>query len=391
MLRIAFISIVLAHGLIHVLGFAKAFGLAELPQLAQHISRPLGVVWLAAGALCVVAAIALAAGARSWWWIGIAAALVSQAVVISSWGDAKFGTLANVLLLLVAGLAALGRAPWSYAAAYEREVVARTASATLQPVVTEADLERLPPPVARYLRVAGAVGRPRTTSFGARFRGAIRSGPTAAWMPFEVEQRSFFDPPARLFLMRAARAGVPFDVLHLYREGAATMQVRVASLVRVVDGKGPLLDRSETVTFLNDACLLAPGALTHPAFRWEPIDERHARVRLRVAANEVAAELSFDDAGHLVDFVSEDRTRSDDGVTGERLRWSTPVSDFRAFEGRTVGAHGEALWHAPDGPYVYGKFDLVELVHDVGGRTPDAAAEPGASRAASVSAALRGA
>ena len=36
MLGIAFLVILGAHGLIHLLGFAKAFGLAALPQLTQH-------------------------------------------------------------------------------------------------------------------------------------------------------------------------------------------------------------------------------------------------------------------------------------------------------------------------------------------------------------------
>ena len=38
------VAVLLAvHGLIHLMGFAKAFGYAELPQLTQPISREMGV------------------------------------------------------------------------------------------------------------------------------------------------------------------------------------------------------------------------------------------------------------------------------------------------------------------------------------------------------------
>ena len=39
------------HGLIHLMGFAKGFGYADLPQLTQPISRAWGLAWLAAAVL----------------------------------------------------------------------------------------------------------------------------------------------------------------------------------------------------------------------------------------------------------------------------------------------------------------------------------------------------
>ena len=59
MIRILFLILLAVHGLIHLLGFAKAFGLAELPQLVQPISRPWGALWLAAAALTLATAVML--------------------------------------------------------------------------------------------------------------------------------------------------------------------------------------------------------------------------------------------------------------------------------------------------------------------------------------------
>jgi hypothetical protein len=66
-MRWALIGLLIAHGLIHLMGFAKAFGIARLPQLTETISRARGVLWLVGGGLVVAAAVLLAVGARTYW------------------------------------------------------------------------------------------------------------------------------------------------------------------------------------------------------------------------------------------------------------------------------------------------------------------------------------
>jgi len=100
MLRIIFLVVLCLHGMIHLLGFAKAFGLALLPQLTQPISRPRGLLWLAAGALVLATAALLPLAPRWWWVVGAVAVVTSQAVIVTSWSDARFGTLANIVLLV---------------------------------------------------------------------------------------------------------------------------------------------------------------------------------------------------------------------------------------------------------------------------------------------------
>jgi hypothetical protein len=87
-LAIAFAALLVIHGALHLLGFAKAFGLAELPQLRQHVTPMFGLLWLLAAFLFVAAAVALFAWPRAWWAIGAAAVVVSVAVIVPSWPDA---------------------------------------------------------------------------------------------------------------------------------------------------------------------------------------------------------------------------------------------------------------------------------------------------------------
>lgn len=357
--------VVVAHGLIHFLGLAKGFGLAQLPQLTQPVPRSLGILWGIAGLAVVSAGVLLAMAPRSWWVVGFGAAVLSQAVIVTAWTDARFGTLPNLLLLLAATYGFAAEGPLSLRAEYRREVAARLEGVGSAAMLVESDLVSLPEPVQRLLRVTGAVGRSRPRLLRARFRGRIRGSPEDPWMSFTAEQYSFLDEPARFFLMDARRAGLPVDVLHAFRDGAASMRVRLLSAVPLVDASGPEATRAETVTLLNDLCLFATGGLVDPAIRWEPMNERSARAHYTLGPHTVSAVLHFDDAGELVDFVSDDRlAASPDGSEFVRQRWSTPVGEYRSYDSVRAPSRGRGLWHPPDGGFAYMELEVLDLEID---------------------------
>jgi hypothetical protein len=355
------------HGLIHLMGFAKAFGYADLPQLTQPISRAWGVMWLVAASLVTTSTAMLGVGSRSYWMVGAVALVVSQAVIFSAWRNAWAGSIANVILLLVVAHGWLTEGPQSFHAQYLRDADAGLARAVAAPVVTEADLTRLPDPVQRYLRVTRAVGQPRVQNYRLRFRGRIRSAPESRWMPFEAEQQSFADEPTRLFLMRARMFGVPVEAFHRSVGGHATMQVAIAGAVPLEDARGAEMDRAETVTLFNDMCLLAPGTLIDPGIAWEAVDATTARARFTHGGQTIAATLLFDSAGQLINFVSDDRSRSEPDGTFTPRRFSTPARNYRDFGPVRIMSFGEARWLLPQGEFTYGEFNLVEVTYNVSG------------------------
>lgn len=363
MLRAVFLFILGVHGLIHVLGFAKAFGLAALPQLTQPISRPWGAAWLAAGVLTLGAAAAFLLAPRWGWAVGAVALVASQAVIFSSWSDAKFGTLANLVLLIGVVWGFAHRGPWSLPAEYERDL-ALASKAHPGEVLTEADLAPLPAPVQRYIRASGVVGQPRVQSFRATWIGRIRGGPDEAWMAFTADQLDTFDTPRRFFLMDAVMKGLPVDVLHAFDQDGATMRVRLLALKTMVDVRGAVLTRSETVTLFNDLCIFAPGELVRPSVAWEAVDARTARARYTQGPNTITATLLFNDAGDLVDFASDDRNPSPDGSTSAPIRWTTPVRDYARVGPARVPRKAETKWHPASGAWTYGEFELVSLAYN---------------------------
>lgn len=111
--RVVVLTLLVVHGLIHLIGPLGIWELAELPEMTGEtiidlpptVASTLAVVWLAALASFLVAAFGLFTR-RPWWrWVALAAVLVSQAVVVVWWPDASAGTLANLLVLTAVALA----------------------------------------------------------------------------------------------------------------------------------------------------------------------------------------------------------------------------------------------------------------------------------------------
>ncbi len=364
-MRIAFAILIGLHALIHCIAPAKAFGWADVPQLRLPIAPLGGALWLGAAVLLAATAVGVALGAAWWWWFALPGVVLSQFLIIQMWGDAKYGTVANVLIATALLVVALDARPSSFRSrfAHDRDaLLARTMRSA--PIVSEQDLAGLPPLMQVYLRRTGAVGRPRVRNMRVRFDAQMRSSATSPWMTSTATQYEFFAPPARLFHMKASRGGIPIDVLHRYVDSAATFQVKVAGLVPVVNKQGPILTRAETVTLMNDIVVMAPAAVLDLPFTWQADGDRSVKATFTNAGNTVSATLTFDQSGDLVGFRSNDRTQED--AKGSRtLPWSTPISGYREVDGIRVGAMGDANWVEPSGEWTYGRFVIRSIAYNV--------------------------
>ena len=119
MLRYVFMALVVIHGLIHLMGFAKAFRYADISQLSRDVTRPAGILWLLTAILFIATAVLYFIRHDSWMFPGFAAVILSQALILGAWTDARAGTIANAIILLVL-LPALG--DWFFDKMVHREV-----------------------------------------------------------------------------------------------------------------------------------------------------------------------------------------------------------------------------------------------------------------------------
>lgn len=103
----ALVGLLTLHGLIHLLGFAKTWGIAEVKALSGQTTIPLagaplrafGLVWLVVCVAFLAAGALLALGSGAWLPVALVAAAISQVVIILWWPDARAGTIPNLIIL----------------------------------------------------------------------------------------------------------------------------------------------------------------------------------------------------------------------------------------------------------------------------------------------------
>ncbi|MBN2357398.1 hypothetical protein JXO59_14890 [candidate division KSB1 bacterium] len=224
-MRFVFLIIMFIHGLIHLLGFVKAFHIAPVEQLTKNISKPLGALWLVTTVLFLATFALYFKERESWWIIGLLSIVTSQVLIISSWSDARYGTAANVILLIPVIIAFAESRPTSFQNVFKNQVELGLTRMSAQPIMTEKDIEHLPGPVQKYLRY-------------------------------------------------------------------------------------------------------------------------------------------FNEKGELINFASDDRYESADGKVYNNYRWTTPLKEYKEFDGRMATSYGEAIWHKPEGEFCYARFNLEEIEYN---------------------------
>ena len=362
-MRIVFIILLIVHALIHLLGFIKAFGLTVVKELTLPVTRTYGVLWLA-GFLSFVAVALLFASHSSYWWLfGFIAIFISQTLIIVFWKDAKYGTMVNVLVLIVA---IIGYSNWNFQNKFENEAskeILQTASIPDSPL-TDADLQDLPLPVKKYIQYTGAVGKPKVKNFEVEFSGKLRKNDHSAWMLFTSVQYNFLETSTRLFFLNATTNYLPVAGFHCFRNRNAFMDIRLFSLLKVQYQSGKEMGISETVTFFNDMCCMAPATLIDKRIKWLDGDRNKVKAEFTNNSITITADLYFNDKGELVNFISQDRYAVTENNQMKRLRWSTPLKDYKEIDGHRLPGYAEAIYTYPEGDLTYGTFSLTHIEYN---------------------------
>lgn len=157
-MRIALIILIGIHGIIHLFGFLKAFGISEFNAISKPISKTYGIFWLITLLLFIITIILFLVYSNYWWLSGFLAVIISQILVFNYWSDAKFGTLANVIILL-AIIFEFSSFSFNEKIKGEQLSLFENSQPINQEIVTQKALLHLPPVVQKWLRNSGIIGK----------------------------------------------------------------------------------------------------------------------------------------------------------------------------------------------------------------------------------------
>jgi len=231
-------------------------------------------------------------------------------------------------------------------------------------ILTKDDIKHLPDAVQKYIIYTGALGKEKVHSIRVVTEGEFKTDPEREWSNIKTRQHNFFAEPTRIYLLNLKMFGLPVKGLHSYSNATASMQIKLGGLVTVAEAEGQEMNQSETVTVFNDMCLLAPASLIDDRIKWEVINKQAVKAYFKNNGYTISAELSFNDQGQLINFVSDDRYYSPTGETYQKVRWSTPVKEYKEINGMKLATYGEAIWHFPEGDYCYARLNIKEIEYN---------------------------
>lgn len=360
-MRLIFAIILILHGLIHLMGFVKAFKLAEVSQLNMNISKAAGIAWLLAALVLIITSMTFLLKKEWWWMIGILALLLSQVLIIAYWSDAKFGTVANVILLI--GIV-LSFSHWQFNASVNKEVKRFFPLATEQTAKITADqLANVPPIVEKWLRRSHLLDKNPITSAYFVQSGEMRMSPEGKWTPFEARQWTRTEDAGFIWLAEVlAPMGITITARDNYAEGKGNMLIKLLSLVPIDNAKGPELDQGAMLRYLGELVWYPTAALSD-YIAWEGINDTTAKAIMRYGESTAEALFFFNAQGDVVR-VEADRYYHQKG--GSSLeRWVIHLEGVKECEGIAVPARASIHWKLKEGDYHWYKVEVKEIRYNL--------------------------
>lgn len=262
----------------------------------------------------------------------------------------------GVLVLAIVGASAVGASRFRSRYQAERAELLRRA-APLPPVAVSP--APLPPPVQRYLELTQGLNQPRLHVAILQQRGALRAAADKPWMPFESEQVYSMAPPAFVWFARA-RVAPLFHMLarDKFVDGQGNMLVSLLGLFTVADGRGPEMDLGAGLRYWGEI-IAFPEALQSPHLRWEPVDDRQARVTISQGALKMSATVEFDEKGFLA-AVHAERYRDVNGAP-VLTPWSGRMRGWKPIDGRLFPSSWESVWHLPEGDLTAVTMEILRV------------------------------
>ncbi|HSQ47504.1 MAG TPA: DUF6544 family protein [Lutibacter sp.] len=361
-MRIVFLITVIIHGLIHILGFLKSFGVSEIKELTSHISKPLGLLWLLCTVLFIIYGIANFVGNKYAWIFGLTAIILSQLLIVWFWKDAKFGTIPNVIILLSV-LISISSANFNKMSSLETTQILSTVSQNPSKIITLQEISALHAPVQKWIKTTGIIGKPEIKLGWVKQKALIKLKPNQKdFYAAEALQYSTIENPAFIWT-------VALDLMNIlnikgrdkFFEGKGKMLIKINSLIPIVNERGKKLDESSMQRYLGEMVWFPSLALSS-YITWEEIDEFSAKATMNYLETSGSGTFYFDKNGDFIKFIAMRYNGNE--PDSKHYPWVLTVDDYATFEGIKVPSKMEATWKLDKGDWTWLKLEIVEIKYN---------------------------
>ena len=276
-MKYIFPILIFLHGSIHILGFVKGFKIIEISNIQDDISIISGIFWISAFLLFAVAANAFYLGKDFWFYFAGPAIIISSILIAGTWGDAKYGMVPNVIILVVA-IFSFSSCSMNKMITRETEEILEAAKASDPAIITDAAIQELPASVQQWMHNTGIIGKPSINTAFVNQKARMKMKPTQQdWYAAEAEQFTTVDPPAFIWTVNMKMSPlIKVRGRDKFVDGRGEMLIKMNSIINVVNEKGPRMDEGTLQRFLGELVWFPSLALS-PYIEWEAIDKKNGK------------------------------------------------------------------------------------------------------------------
>ncbi len=356
-MRIVIAVLISVHALIHVFGFLKAFKLSSFQGISASVSKPLGLAWLAAFLLLAVTAFLFFNRSAHWWWIGIVSVALSQVLIIAFWQDARFGTLLNLLVLMLA--------VHGYAAHHFKKMIATEVneinareSTGANSLVTEESFSTLPAPVRLWLTSSGMVGKETIQNVYMEQEVQMLMKPDQKeWNAGISRQYVTTESPAFHWTVELKmNQFLPVVGRDKFENGKGEMLIKLLSLFPVVNEQGSQKLNQATLQRYLSEIVWYPSAALSPYITWKPMSEHSALATMTYEGTTGSGVFHFHEDGTFKEFSAQ---RYRDVNDEQPTLWTVKATKTEAIHGIKLPTEAEVEWQLEDGPWKWLKMKVT--------------------------------
>jgi hypothetical protein len=360
-MKMALAALICLHGLIHLFGFLKAYGLGEFPMLTENYSRIHGLIWLLASVLFLLALFFLFMNPGVWPWLGLLAVILSQILIALSWSDAKHGSWINLLLFMVV-ISHIAENRFNARVENEVRQLFAEQEESLKLPDYSTGMRYLPPAVENWIQRSGFTGDHEIRKVHLKQSGKMRTSPGGRWMQFTAEQWFSLKEPGFVWKTRVKMIGPIFlSGRDRLISGNGSMDILLASVIPVVREKDdPKIDQGTKIRFMAEICWFPPAA-REPYLHWEPLENNSARASFSEDRS-ISGVFQFNSSGEMISFQAERYMGS--GENARKQTWKVNNSSYAEFGKVRIPDKSEVFWVLEEGEFHWLSLEITEISYE---------------------------
>lgn len=362
-MRITLTILIIIHGIIHFFEFLKTFGISEFNTISQSIPKTYGIFWLLTFLLFVITIILILVDLDYWWLSGFLAVVISQLLIFNYWSDAKFGTIANVIILFAA-MFGYSNFNFKHKIKMERLRLFENSQLENQEIVTERALLDLPPVVQKWLTNNGFIGNKLISNVHLVQELKLKLKPEQTnWNHGMAEQYFTIQPPAFNWSVSAKMNSILSIIgRDKFEDGKGEMIIKLFSLIPLANAKSNKKVNQATLQRYLAEIVWFPSVSLSQYIKWETIDDYSARATMEYKGTKGSGKFYFDKDGNFEKFVA---MRYQDSNAIKPTEWIVTATRTEERNGIKIPIECEVSWELKNGKWTWLKLKIKDIQYNL--------------------------